>query len=151
MKSLMGAIGAALMAVATLVAPPAEAAPFGSFNLIIPGRVDFHKWIWTMTPCLTSLLESQPDCSLVTGVPQPVAKAFNYQNTARVVDGRYTLTIDDPFGLRCGNIYYGPTAPTRDVYSWDQTTMAGTLTSTFDAGCDGVPGTLIYPFSLVRM
>jgi hypothetical protein len=64
------------------------------------------------------------------------------------VDGRYTLTVDDPFGLRCGNVYYGPTSPTHDVYSWDGNTLAETLTSTFGAGFDGQPGTLTYPIWL---
>ena len=93
----------------------------------------------------------QPDCVWVSAIPQPVAKAFNYQNEARLVDGHYSISVDDPFGLRCGNLYYGPTSPTHDVYTWDATTLAGTLTSSFDAGCDGAPGTLTYPFSLVRM
>ena len=29
------------------------------------------------------------------------------------------MTVDDPYGLRCGNIYYGPDNPhLRDVYTW---------------------------------
>ena len=58
---------------------------------------------------------------------QPVAKAFNYVGDAQLVNGRYTLTVDVPDGLRCGNIYYGPTIPTHDVYTWDATTLAGSL------------------------
>jgi hypothetical protein len=55
------------------------------------------------------------------------------------------------FNLRCGDVYYGPTSMTRDVYSWDATTMAGTLVSSFDAGRDGAPKTLTYPISLSRL
>jgi hypothetical protein len=40
---------------------------------------------------------------------------------------------------------------THDDYSWDATTMAGTLVSSFDAGCDGAPGALTYPISLSRL
>ena len=47
-KTLVGAVGAVLVSVATLVAPPAGAAPIGNFNLIIPDRVDFHTWIWAL-------------------------------------------------------------------------------------------------------
>jgi hypothetical protein len=150
-KTVAGAVGAALVSVATLVAPPAVAAPIGNFNLIIPDRVDFHTWIWSLAACPNSLVVPQPDCVWVSAVPQPVAKGFNYQNEARLVDGHYSLSVDDPFGLRCGNLYYAPTSPTHDVYTWDAATLAGTLTSSFDAGCDGAPGTLTYPFSLVRM
>jgi hypothetical protein len=84
-------------------------------------------------------------------VPQPIATAVPYRGDTRLVDGRYTLTVDDPYGLRCGDIYYGQPAPTHDVYSWDATTRLGTLTSSFDAGCDGLPGTLVYPFSLTTL
>jgi hypothetical protein len=150
-KSVAGAVGAALVSVATSVAPPAVAGPIGNFNMIIPGRVDFHTWIWTLATCPNNIVVPQPDCVWVSAAAQPVAKAFNYQNEARLVDGHYSISVDDPFGLRCGNIYYGPTSPTHDVYTWDATTLTGTLTSSFDAGCDGAPGTLTYPFSLVRM
>jgi hypothetical protein len=150
-KTFAGAVGATLVSAATLVAPPAVAAPIGNFNLIVPDRVDFHTWIWSLAACPNDLVVPQPDCVWVSAIPQPVAKAFNYQNEARLVDGHYSISVDDPFGLRCGNIYYGPTSPTHDVYTWDATTLTGTLTSSFDAGCDGATGTLTYPFSLVRM
>jgi hypothetical protein len=82
----------------------------------------------------------------------PTAKAFEYVGQASLIDGRYTLTVDVPDGLRCGNVYYGSSIPTRDVYSWDSTTLQGSLTSSFGAGCDGTPGgAFTYPFSLVRL
>jgi hypothetical protein len=149
-KALMGAVGAALVSVATFVAPLANAAnPIGNFDLIIPDRFDFHTWVWSVTPCVGGA--SPPECIHVFGIARPIAKAFNYAADAQLVDGRYTLTVDDPYGLRCGDVYYGPTSMTRDVYSWDATTMAGTLVSSFDAGCDGAPGTLTYPISLSRL
>ncbi|MDG4667925.1 hypothetical protein [Mycobacterium sp. 236(2023)] len=80
-----------------------------------------------------------------------MAKAFNYSGIARTTDDMYTLVIDDPFGLRCGDIYYGPAYPTHDVYTWDKGTMRGTLDSTFDIGCDGAPGQVAYDFTLSRV
>ncbi|MBI3227627.1 MAG: hypothetical protein HYZ39_21475 [Mycolicibacterium cosmeticum] len=150
-RTFLGAIPAVLVAAGTILAPHATAASFGNFDLIMPDRVDFHTWIWSMTGCLTNGVEAQPGCVVVTAIPQPVARAFNFQSTGHLVDGRFTMTVDDPFGLRCGNVYYGPTSPTHDVYSWDAVTLAGTLTSSFDAGCDGAPGTVAYPFSLARL
>lgn len=82
----------------------------------------------------------------------PVAKAFEYTGTAHLADGRYTLAVDVPDGLRCGNVYYGPIIATHDVYSWDAASLQGTLTSSFASGCDGTPGgAFSYPFSLVRL
>jgi hypothetical protein len=143
-------VGAALISVATFVAPTANATnPIGNFDLIIPDRFDFHTWVWSASPCVGGA--SPPQCIHVFGIARPIAKAFNYGGDAQLVDGRYTLTVDDPYGLRCGDVYYGPTSMTHDVYSWDATTMAGTLVSSFDAGCDGAPGTLTYPISLSRL
>jgi hypothetical protein len=149
-KAITGAMGAALVSVTTLIAPPANAAnPIGNFDLIIPDRVDFHTWVWSVTPCIGG--GPPPECIHVFGIARPIAKAFNYTGDAQLVDGRYTLTVDDPYGLRCGNVYYGPTSISHDVYSWDATTTAGTLVSSFDSGCDGAPGTLTYPISLSRL
>jgi hypothetical protein len=145
-----GAAGAALVSVATFVAPLANAAnPIGNFDLIIPDRFDFHTWVWSVTPCVGGA--SPPQCIHVFGIARPIAKAFNYAAEAQLVDGRYTLTVDDPYGLRYGDVYYGPTSMTHDIYSWDAATMAGTLVSSFDAGCDSAPGTLTYPISLSRL
>ncbi|WP_448499946.1 hypothetical protein [Mycobacterium syngnathidarum] len=87
---------------------------------------------------------------VVTAIPRPVAKAFPYRGTAALANGQYTLVADVPDGLRCGDVYYGLVLPTRDVYTWDASTLSGTLQSSFDTGCDGSPGALLYPFSLVR-
>lgn len=144
------AIAAACAAAAlALVSAPAAGAmpPFGNYAMNIEGRYDFHTWIWVLSPCA-----NPGDCVSVTAIPQPIAKALHYRGEAPLAQGRYTLTIDDPYGLRCGNVYYGPTIPTHDVYTWDATTLAGSMQSSFDVGCDGAPGgTITYPFTLSRM
>ena len=102
-----GAVGAALVSVTTFVAPLANAAnPIGNFDLIIPGRFDFHTWVWSVSPCVGGA--SPPQCIHVFGIARPIAKAFNYAADAHLVDDRYTLTVDDPYGLRCGDVYYVP-------------------------------------------
>lgn len=146
MKSVVVAI--MLAAAAVVGAPPASAMYYGNYDLHIPARRDFHTWIWSaVSPCI-----GEPDCITILTIPQPIAKAVYTHANAKLVDGHYTMTIDDPFGLRCGNIYYGPTIPTHDVYTWDANTLAGQMVSSFDAGCDGAPGgSLTYPFTLTRM
>ncbi len=119
--------------------------PHGNFELHIQGRYDFHTWIWALAGC-------DGNCVRVQAISQPIANAFPYSGDAQLADGRYTLTVDVPDGLRCGNVYYGPVIPTHDVYSWDAVTRSGTLSSSFAAGCDGAPGgTLTYPFDLTLM
>lgn len=121
---------------------------FANYQLLIPQRYDFHTWTWSVSHCIPAA----DDCRTISAIPMPTAKAFEYVGQASLIDGRYTLTVDVPDGLRCGNVYYGPSIPTRDVYSWDSTTLQGSLTSSFGAGCDGTPGgAFTYPFSLVRL
>ena len=138
-------IGAALFVALVSPAPIARAdMPLANYELQIPDRYDFHTWIWRFNPC-------DGACVRVNAVPRPVAKAFPYRGDAQLIDGRYVLTVDVPDGLRCGNVYYGPTIPTHDVYTWDPITMTGSLDSSSNVGCDGLPGgTLTYPFTLSR-
>ena len=139
-------LSALLTAGSLLAAPAANAMAYGNYALNIQGRFDFHTWIWFISPCQPAV----PDCLYVRSRHQPIARAYPYAEQAHLVDGQWTLAVDDPFGLRCGNVYYGPVLPTRDVYTWDPTTLAGSMVSTFAAGCDGQPGSLTYPFGLAR-
>lgn len=153
----LAALAAAVVSAASIaLAPPASATMWlGNYNVNIPDRRDFHTWIFSaLTPCYNAdgSTISLDKCIHVMTVPQPVAKADSLAADAQLVNGQYTMTLNENFGLRCGDIYYGPTVPTRDVYTWDATTLAGQMTSTFETGCDGAPGgTLTYPFSLSRM
>jgi hypothetical protein len=128
------------------IAPVARAEmPIGNYEVRITGRYDFHTWVWVISSC-------SGGCVHVYAIARPVAKGFDYEGDAPLVNGRYTLTVDVPDGLRCGDVYYGPTVPTHDTYSWDATTLAGSLDSSFATGCDGAPaGTNTYPFTLSRM
>lgn len=138
---------------AVAIAPPSAAMYFGNYNMNMPDRRDFHTWIWSaITPCRNPDNTKRRDCINILTIPQPIAKAAYIHADAVLVDGRYTMSLDDPFGLRCGDIYYGPTIPTHDVYSWDANTLVGQMVSSFDVGCDGAPGgSLTYPFTLTRM
>ncbi len=143
-------LGAALP-VAVALAPPAQAGiQIGHYNANIEGRYDFHTWVFSFSSCNPPAGLEQ--CALVSANPMPIAKAYQWDGRATRTGGTYTLAVDVPDGLRCGNVYYGPVIPTHDVYTWDATTLRGTLASTFDVGCDNAPGgTFTYPFSLVRL
>ena len=142
-------LGAAVP-VAIALAPPAQAGmQIGHYTANIEGRYDFHTWIFTFSSC--NAPEGIEQCAEVSANPMPIAKAYQWYGRATQANGIYTLIVDVPDGLRCGNVYYGPVIPTHDVYRWDAATLTGTLESTFDVGCDNAPGgTFVYPFSLVR-
>lgn len=136
---------------ATAVGPPSNAETIaGNYDLLISGRYDFHTWVWSVYAPPPGACA--PGCVHIAAIPRPVAKAAEYQGDAPLNGGRYVLRIDDPFGLRCGDIYYGPVILTHDTYSWDAITQHGTVESTFDTNCGGGPGgTYTYPFTLSRM
>lgn len=152
MRRAITGVTAAALAAAALVCAPAAGARLtaGHYNVFVDGRYDFHKWIFTFSSC------NPPDpvdvCANVSANPQPIAKAYQWYGTAHQANGTYTLTVDVPDGLRCGNVYYGPVIPTRDVYTWDAVTLTGTLQSSFATGCDNTPGgTFTYPLRMVRL
>jgi hypothetical protein len=131
-------------------APSHAEIPLGNYEFHIQGRYDFHTWVWTF-------IAPQPDtcppgCVQVSATPRPVARAYEWQTNAQLVNGQYTLSVDDPTGLRCGDVYYGPVIQTHDIYTWDAITQTGVINSTFDTNCGGAPGgTYTYPFTLARM
>lgn len=147
--ALLGAV--ALLPTALTQAPPAAAGiQLGHYNAYVDGRYDFHTWIFTFSSCTPP--DGLTECAQVSANPMPIAKAFQWYGVAHQANGVYTLPVDVPDGLRCGDVYYGPVLPTHDVYSWDAVTLTGTLQSTFAQGCDNAPGgTFTYPFRLVRL
>ncbi len=142
--------GATLAPAAVALAPAAHAGlTLGHYNAYVDGRYDFHTWLWSISSCNTPAPAEM--CAIVSANAMPIAKAYQWYSRAVQTDGVYTLTVDVPDGLRCGNVYYGPVIPTHDVYTFDAVTLRGTLQSSFDVGCDNAPGgTITYPFSLVR-
>ena len=88
-----------------------------------------------------------PECLTIQAIPQPNGQAAPWKADAHLSNGRYTMAVDVPDGVRCVVQFF----PSHDVYSWDAVTLAGQVDSTFDTGCGGGPGgTNTYPFSLVR-
>ena len=150
MRKTLVAVGAAMFAVTQAPVAQAGTLMIGNYYANVDGRYDFHTWIWSVSSCAPP--DGVAGCANVSANPMPIAKAFQWYGQAHQVGGRYILTVDVPDGLRCGNVYYGPVIPTRDVYTFDAVTLTGTLQSSFAEGCDNAPGgTLSYPFSLVRM
>ncbi|OBF50101.1 hypothetical protein A5756_22820 [Mycobacterium sp. 852002-53434_SCH5985345] len=115
----------------------------GNYRLDTP-RDPGHSWIWAIRPCR---YDQGPECLTIQAVPQPNGQAAFWNANAHLVNGRYTMAVDVPDGVRCVVQFF----PSHDVYSWDPVTMAGQVDSTFDTGCGGGPGgTNSWPFSLVR-
>jgi hypothetical protein len=133
-------LSVALTVAAVVLAPTARAdMRVGNYELQT-ARDPFHSWVWFVSPCASS------GCVYVTGIPRPNGGAAPFDGNAQLVNGRYTLTIDDPVGLSC----LGYTIPVHDTYTWDAATLTGSVDSTFASDC-GRQGPGTYPFTLARL
>jgi hypothetical protein len=144
MKSVTLAIATtALTATAAVLAPPAQAFPFGNYD-VLTNRYERASWVWFIAPCQPAA----PDCADISAAPRLKFYAY-YDGFAHLADGRWTLTVDVPDGLQC---LPGYAMPTRDTYTWDDATLAGTIESVYDVGCfNGPPGSQFWTFALQRL
>jgi hypothetical protein len=145
MKSVKVAIAAAaLTAAATVIAPPANAAmQLGNYD-VLTNRYDRASWVWFIAACIP---EKSDDCIEVSGIAR-LKYYYEYGGRAHLVNGTYSFTVDVPDGVRC----LGYNLPSRDTYTWDAVTLAGTIDSQYDVGCfNGPPGSQFWTFALQRL
>lgn len=136
-------VSLALATAALTLTPTARADMLFANYRLDTNRDPGHSWILSINPCTPT----EPGCLAVYATPQPNGQATPWRANAHLSNGRYTLAVDVPDGVRCVVQFF----PSHDVYSWDAVTLAGQVDSTFDTGCGGGPGgTNTYPFSLVR-
>jgi hypothetical protein len=72
----------------------------------------------------------------VGAIPRPNGQATPWNADAHLANGRYTMVVDVPDGVRCTVSFL----PSHDTYSWDMVSLQGSVDSVFDAGCGGAPG-----------
>ncbi len=133
----------ALTVAASVFAPHANAFTIGNYD-VLTNRYDRASWFWGTYPCQPAA----PDCVKISAAPRLKFYAY-YDGFAHLADGRWTLTVDVPDGLQC---LPGYSLPTRDTYSWDENTLAGTIESNYDVGCfNGPPGSQFWTFALQRL
>ena len=137
------AVSLALAMAALTLTPTAHADMLVGNYRLATDRDPGHIWLWEIRPCVSRT----PDCLRIQAIAQPNGQAAPYAEDAYLSNGRYTLTVDVPDGVRCVVQFF----PSHDVYTWDAVSLGGQVVSTFDTGCGGGPGgTNTYPFSLVR-
>lgn len=141
---------------AAVFAPTANAGmKIGNYE-VLTDRWNDHSWVWSVThscgapDCGTNLVDPvvapATDTLNVLAIPRP-PKSQRFQQSAFFADGRYTLTVDVPDGVRC----IGYNLPSHDVYAWDAVSLVGTIISTYETGCYGAPGgESAYGFALQR-
>jgi len=141
-KSL--ALSIPLIAAAVTVAPVAHAhMQYANYEVESP-RDPGHSWLWAIRPCEPTHPE---DCVHNQAIPRPNGQATPWDANGHLANGRYTMIVDVPDGVRC-TVYF---LPSHDTYTWDAVSLTGSVDSTYNAGCGGAPGgTSSWPFHLVR-
>jgi hypothetical protein len=144
-KSIMVTFFAgALSAVTSVLAPPAHAMMQAGNYDVLTNRYERASWVWFISPCQPVNL----DCLDISAIPRLKFYAY-YDGDAHLANGQYTLTVDVPDGLQC---LPGYALPTRETWSWDEVTLAGTIESNYDVGCfNGPPGSQFWTFALQRL
>jgi hypothetical protein len=137
-------VAAAVSAVASLLAPPAQAMMQPGNYDVLTNRYERASWVWFLAPC------QPPDlnCLDVSAIPRLKFYAY-YDGNAQLANGRYTLNVHVPDGLQC---LPGYAMPTHETWTWDEVTLAGTIESRYDVGCfNGPPGSQFWTFALQRL
>jgi hypothetical protein len=75
----------------------------------------------------------------------PLSDQPGYSGDARLVNDRWTLGINVPDGLSCPD---GTTAASSNVYSFDDKTLNGTVTTLHGSVCGRQPAQIRRPFTL---
>ncbi|OLO98892.1 hypothetical protein BVU76_28380 [Mycolicibacterium porcinum] len=87
------------------------------------------------------------NCATDGCVAHIVGEKGNVQGDAILHGSQWILSVTNPVGDICeGNAY-----PADQVYTWDTTTLRGTLTSNYGPECDGTPGTVTTGFTLTKV
>ena len=68
---------------------------------------------------------------------------------AQLANGQWRMTIDKPDGAQCND---GSRAPQHNEYSWDASTLSGTLVVSVGAICSqGAPSSASYTFTMSKV
>ena len=116
----------------------------GNYDLLTE-QVHESSWAWGISDCVP---EKTPDCidsqrDIATEVLLRVRrKARIWPTAATRWSSMYPMACAAP----------SANMPTRDTYSWDAVSLAGTIDSVYDVGCfNGPPGSQFWTFALQRL
>jgi hypothetical protein len=146
MKSMSLAIATSVLAaVASVLAPPAQAMmQVGNYD-VLTNRYERASWVWYISACPAPV---DVNCLRISAAPRLKFYAY-YEGNAHLDNGTYTMNVDVPDGLQC---LPGYAMPTHETWIWDERSQAGTIESNYDVGCfNGPPGSQFWTFALQRL
>ena len=140
-RGLSAAVVFASVAVAAAVPAWADESLNGTYNLAWNDG-DQSTWV------ITSTCDTASSC--VAHVASDSSNGLSTWNgEARLVNGLWGMAIDKPEGALCKD---GSRAPTHNEYSWDASTLSGTLVVSSGAICGGGPQTADpYTFTMSKV
>jgi hypothetical protein len=141
-RSLAAAV--VFVGVALVSASPASAEEpmAGNYTYIQEGA---PQYTWTILPtcvlagCVLHVQGTLPGHG-------PYSSEPGYSGDAKLVNDRWTMGVNLTDGMKCPD---GSTAPSSNVYTFDDATLTGTFTKMHGAVCGMQAGATKTPFSLV--
>ena len=139
-RGLSAAVVFASVAVAAAVPAWADAALNGTYNL---AWNDGDQSVWV----ITSTCDTPSSC--VAHVASDSSNGLSTWNgAARLANGLWSMAIDKPEGWLCND---GSKAPAHNEYSWDASTLSGTLAVNTGAICGVGPQTQTFTFTMSKV
>ena len=139
-RGLSAAVVFASVAVAAAVPAWADESLNGTYNLAWNDG-DQSTWV------ITSTCDTTSSC-----VAQVASGSSNRGSTvngeAQLANGRWSMAIDKPDSAECND---GSRAPQHNEYSWDASTLSGTLAVNTGAICGVGPQTQTFTFTMSKV
>jgi hypothetical protein len=141
MTLIRAAVLAALAAGGVALAAPAAADSdvFGSYAFVAE---DGESATWMLTPCA----DNAPGCVRVSETGN--SKRAPWSGDAHWSVGSLILFVQQPDAILCET---GPAAPGMNTYSWDGSSMSGSVSILTNGACGKKAESLSIPFKLTRV
>jgi len=124
------------------LAGPANAADPQALGTYTFEATDGESATWTVTPCD----DDTDHCVRVAEAGN--SKRAPWSANADWSVGSWILFVDQPDAILCKN---GTSAPGRNNYSWDATSLTGWASTFSNGACHSAPESLAIPFKLTRV
>ena len=141
MKLAAIVLTSALVPTAAALAAPAAAADANLFGNYTFAAEDGESATWSLAPCP----EDSPGCVRVAEFGN--SKRAPWSGEAHAAVGSWILFVEQPDAILCDD---GTSVPGRNTYSWDSTSLAGSVSIITHGACGAKPASLSIPFRLTK-
>jgi hypothetical protein len=140
--TLIRIVAAAAVAAAGVASAAPAAADSEVFGTYAFAAEDGENATWTLTPCA----DDAPGCVRVSETGN--SKRIPWSGDAHWSVGSLILFVQQPDAILCED---GTSAPGKNTYSWDGSSLAGSASLLTNGACGTEAASLSIPFTLTRL